>query len=61
MKLLDPHHPFFRAPWRRWATVLLPLAWAAVEFRNGAMLWGAAFAAAGTYAFWMLIVTRRED
>ncbi len=57
MKLLDPSHPFFRPAWRRWATVLFPAAWAGVEFSRAEPLWGAVFAAAAAYAWYMLILT----
>ncbi|MGL4311141.1 MAG: hypothetical protein ACRCSU_11695 [Paracoccaceae bacterium] len=56
MKFLDPDHPFFAAPWRRWATALLPLFWAGVEIWTGNPGWAVLFAAAGAYAFWILIV-----
>lgn len=56
MKILDPNDPFFRRPALRWATVILPLAMALGEFIWGSPGWGAAFAAAGLYAFWILIV-----
>ena len=56
MQLLDPNDPFFRPAWRRWDTALVPLAWAAVEAVRGNTGWAALFAAAGLYAFWMLIL-----
>lgn len=56
MKLLDPDHPFFAAPWRRWATALFPAAWGAVEFYFGNPGWGILFVAAGAYAFAVLIL-----
>jgi hypothetical protein len=56
MKFLDPNHPFFARVWVRWATVLLPLAWAVVEFMLNDPGWGILFFAAGAYAFYMLIV-----
>ncbi len=56
-KLLDPNDPFFAPPWRRWAAALIPLAWAAVElFSFGQPFWAILFAAAGLWAFWVLIV-----
>lgn len=59
MKLIDPDHPFFRPLWRRWATALLPAAWAGVETANGSPGWALLFGAAGGYAFWVLILGRR--
>jgi hypothetical protein len=56
MKFLDPDHPFFRPVWRRWATALFPLLWAAFELWNGSPGWALLFGAVGAYAFWMLIV-----
>lgn len=55
-KFLDPDHPFFRPVWRRWATVLFPLGWAVVELAAGSPGWAILFAAAGVYAYWMLIM-----
>ena len=57
MKFLDPAHPFFRPAWVRWATALVPLAWAGMELWSGAVLWALIFGALGAYAFWVLIVT----
>ncbi len=59
MKLLDPEDPIFRRPWVRWAVVLAPLIWAAVEFWSGAAIWGVVFLAAGLYAGWVLFVKSR--
>lgn len=56
MKFLDPNHPFFARAWVRWATAVLPVLWAGVEFINDNPGWGVLFAGAGAYAFWMLIV-----
>lgn len=61
MKFLDPNDPFFRSPLVRWITVLLPLAWAGVEFWNGAPMWGVLFLAAGLYAGWQLFFNRKPD
>lgn len=58
MKLIDPGHPFFRPLWRRWATVIAPGLWAAVELATGSPGWAVMFAAAGGYAFWVLILGR---
>ena len=56
MKILDPNDPFFRKPWVRWATVLVPLGSAAAELVWGGPGWALVFGAAGIYAFWLLIV-----
>ena len=55
MKLLDPDHPFFIPVWRRWASMLFPLAWAGVELYNGSPGWAVVFAAAGLYAGYRLL------
>ncbi len=60
-KLLDADDPFFAKPWRRWAVAVLPLAWAGVEFWNGAAMWGVLFGAAGAYAGYELLVRPRRD
>ncbi|PKP74113.1 MAG: hypothetical protein CVT84_10055 [Alphaproteobacteria bacterium HGW-Alphaproteobacteria-6] len=59
MPLIDPDHPFFRPPWRRWATVLAPGGWAIFELVTGSPGWAMLFGAAGGYAFWVLILGRR--
>lgn len=56
MQFLDPNHPFFRPPWVRWATVIVPALWGVFEASSGAWAWSAAFLAIAGYAFWMLIV-----
>jgi hypothetical protein len=62
MKFLDPNDPFFRRPWVRWATVLLPLGWGLFELLwVGSPLWGMLFLAAGAYAGWMLFFQRDAD
>lgn len=61
MSFLDPNHPFFRNPVARWATILLPLAWAGFELWQGNAFWAMVFAAAGIYAFWGLILKRPEE
>lgn len=55
-KLVDPDHPFFRKLWVRWATVLVPAAWTAVEASLGNWVWAAGFGAIAAYALWMLII-----
>ena len=59
MSFLDPNHPMFRRPWARWATVLVPAAWAVMEFLGGNPGWGILFAAAAAYAFWGLFLNRQ--
>lgn len=56
MKFLDPNDPFFTPVWRRWAAVLLPLAWGGVELYNGSPGWAVVFSGAGAYAFFKLIL-----
>lgn len=60
MKLIDPAHPFFRVAWRRWATALVPAAWAAFEIYRGDPFWAVIFGAAAAYAAWVLIVNWTE-
>ena len=56
MQLIDPNHPFYRTPLRRWLTVALPAVWAVVEVIMGSPGWAVIWAAAAAYAFWILIV-----
>lgn len=56
--LVDPDNPFFRPLWVRLLCVLLPLAWAGVEYRNGATFWAALFGAGALYLFVALFVMR---
>jgi hypothetical protein len=58
MKMLDRDHPFFRRPLVRWATVILPLAWAGVELWTGNPGWAILFGAAGLWAAWELLLRR---
>lgn len=59
--LLDADHPMFSRPWVRWVTVLVPLAWGAVELLwNEAPLWGLVFIAAGAYAGKVLLLTPKR-
>ncbi|MCX7889480.1 MAG: hypothetical protein N2422_07075 [Rhodobacteraceae bacterium] len=59
MAFLDPDHPMFRRAWVRWATAIVPLAWAVLEFAQGGPFWGILFGAAGIYAFYVLILNRK--
>ena len=60
-KLLDANDPFFAAPWRRWATCILPTAWGLFELATQSPLWGVLFVGAGGYAFYELIVRGPSD
>lgn len=57
MALIDPKHPFFAPAWRRWATVVLPLIWTAVEIATNSPGWAILFGVMGVYAFYVLIWT----
>ena len=54
-QILDPTHPFFKPLWRRILCVVLPLAWAGVEYWNGATGWTMVFVVAGLYAGYELL------
>jgi hypothetical protein len=56
IRILDADHPMFRRAWVRWATTLLPLAWAGFELWNGSPGWALLFGAAGVYAGYVLLV-----
>ena len=56
MKLLEPTHPFFAKPYRRWLTALLPILWGIVELVSGSPGWGMLFLALGLYALWVLVL-----
>ncbi len=61
-KFLDRDDPFFAAPWRRWATTILPLAWGLVELLwLEQPFWAILFLAAGAYAGWELILRPEKD
>ena len=61
MKFLDPYDPFFARAWVRWVTTLLPLGWGLFElFWLESPFFGILFIAAGVYAGWMLIITRKD-
>lgn len=59
-KFLDRNDPFFAAPWRRWATTLLPLGWGIFELVTGQPLWGVLFVAAGLYAGYELLLGPKD-
>ena len=61
MNLLDPRHPFFAKPWRRWATALLPMAWGVGEAVMGSPGWAMMFFAAGAYALYVLVLAFPKD
>ena len=46
-RLLDADDPFFAAPWRRWATTLVPLVWGIFELWMQEPFWGILFIAQG--------------
>ena len=54
-QILDPTHPFFKPLWRRILCVVLPLAWAGVEYGNGATGWAMVFIVSGLYAGYELL------
>ena len=60
-KFLDADHPFFAAPWRRWATGLVPLVWGAVELWLGNPGWALVFAAAGAFALYVLVIKAKSN
>jgi hypothetical protein len=55
-KMLDPDDPFFAAPWRRWATFLLPTLWGLAEFWFQEPFWGVLFLGSGLYAGYVLLI-----
>ena len=61
MKILDADHPFFIPVWRRWATVLVPVAWAIVEFSRNSPGWGVLFAGMAAWACWELLLKPKSD
>ena len=61
MQLLDPRHPFFAKPIRRWLTALLPILWGIVEIMLDSPGWGMVFLAAGLYALWVLVLHFPKD
>ncbi len=54
-QILDPTHPSFKPLWVRILCTVLPLAWAGVEYSNGATGWAMIFAATGLYAGYELL------
>lgn len=59
--MIDPKHPFFAKPWRRWAATLAPLAWSVVEMSLGNTGWAAMFAAGGAYTGYVLLWAKPSD
>ena len=57
VKGIDQKHPFYAAPWRRYAITASCFIWAGIELYLGSPLWAMLFGAAGAYCFWMLIFT----
>ncbi|MGL3606881.1 hypothetical protein ACSV9I_10235 [Rhizobium sp. G187] len=54
-QILDPTHPFFKPLWIRILCTVFPLAWAGVEFSNGATGWAMIFVVTGLYAGYELL------
>ena len=61
MRLIDPHHPFYRPAWRRYLIVAAPFVWAWVEWNIGYTTWAYLFAAIGGYLAWNLVLNWRPD
>ncbi|XOY55183.1 MAG: hypothetical protein ACMUJK_10345 [Rhodobacterales bacterium] len=61
MRLIDPHHPFYRPAWRRYLIVAAPFIWAGVEWNSGNTTWAYLFAAIGGYLAWHLVLNWRPD
>lgn len=61
MRLIDPHHPFYRPAWRRYLIVAAPFVWAGVEWSSGNTTWAYLFAAIGGYLAWNLVLNWRSD
>jgi hypothetical protein len=60
-RLLDADDPFFAAPWRRWATTLVPLVWGLFELWMQDPFWAVLFIGAGAYAGYVLILKGPTD
>lgn len=56
MKFFELQIEFMEPLWRRVLLVFVCLAWAMVEFLNGAAVWGVVFGSLGVYAFWQLFL-----
>jgi hypothetical protein len=54
--MFDLQLPFFEALWRRIATIVVALGWAAFELANGAAGWAMLFAAMGGWAIYQFFV-----
>ena len=61
MRLIDPHHPFYRPAWRRYLIVAAPFVLAGVEWNIGYTTWAYLFAAIGGYLAWNLVLNWRPD
>jgi len=61
MRLIDPHHPFYRPAWRRYLIVAAPFVWAGVEWSSANTTWAYLFAAIGGYLAWHLVLNWRPD
>ena len=60
-KLLDRNDPFFSKPWRKWATIAVPLFWGVAEMVMGSPGWGWMFLALGGFAAWELVLRPARD
>jgi hypothetical protein len=61
MKILDRNDSFFAKPWRKWATILVPMCWGLYELAFVSAGWGFVFFSAGCYAAWELILRPPKD
>jgi hypothetical protein len=60
-RLIDPTHPFFAKPWRRWLTVALLGLWAVWEAVNLQWVWAGVFGALAIYAYGALVLNFPKD
>jgi hypothetical protein len=56
--MIDPHHPFYDAAWRRVVIPLVCFVWAGIELYAGATFWAAIVGALGLYAAYKLWIER---
>lgn len=60
-KFLDRNDPFFAKPWRKWACIVLPVAWGIFELTALSSGWGFVFVCLGSYAAWELVWRAPRD